>query len=191
MLHRLANFLSRFTRLFALSAICGGLLLNSGAFAQADKLDRLFEDLRISPESAKKIEPEIWQEWSKSGSDSIDFLLERGRKAIANNALRNAIDYLSATIDLAPDFAEAFNLRATAYYLMGEFGLSVRDIEQVLALNPRHFGALSGFALILEKTDKTAQALDIVEQVLVLHPHSEQAQAAKARLSKRLKGVKL
>src|SRR5690606_3470319 len=89
-------------------------------------------------------EADILREWSKSGSPAMDLLLKRGREAMEAGDLKAAIEHLTALTDHAPEFAEGWNARATAYFLAGAFGPSVDDIRHTLALNPRHFGALAG-----------------------------------------------
>ncbi len=140
------------------------------AFAQdAAKLDGLFDRLKTADEAeAGRIEREIQIEWSKSGSPALDLLLQRGRDAMDLGDLPQAIDHFSAIIDQDPNFAEAWNARATAYYMAGEFGPSVADIAKVLTLNPRHFGALSGLAMILEETGKPERALEAYRAAIAL-----------------------
>lgn len=170
-------------------------LFLSCAVAQAQdvaKLDGLFERLKTAaPGEAGRIEREIQLEWSKSGSPALDLLLQRGQDAMTVGNYPAAIEHFTAIIDHAPGFAEAWNARATAYYMAGEFGPSVADIAQVLKLNPRHFGALSGLALILEETGKPERALEVYRAALVIHPHLRGAVEAVARLEKAAEGQEL
>lgn len=137
----------------------------------AAKLDGLFDRLKTADEGeAARIEREIQIEWAKSGSPAEDLLLQRGRDAITIGDYAAAIEHFTAIIDHDPDFAEAWNARATAYYMAGEFGPAVADIAKVLTLNPRHFGALSGLAAILEETGKTDKALEAYKAALAIHP---------------------
>ncbi|WP_193141170.1 MULTISPECIES: tetratricopeptide repeat protein [unclassified Meridianimarinicoccus] len=157
------------------------------ALAEEAPLDRLFDRL-ADPELAnwQQVENEIWGIWSKSGSDTADLLLERGRQAMTAGDMPAAIDHLSALIDHAPDFAEGYNARATAYFQAGLLGLSLRDIEATLALNPRHFGALSGLGMILEQIGDEARALDAYRMVNAIHPHRPNVKDAMKRLEARL-----
>ena len=103
------------------------------ANAQTAKLDDLFTKLLTADEDAASgLEQEIWIEWSKSGSAAMDLLLERGRNAMAEGAPDVAIEHLTALVDHAPEFAEGWNARATAYYQTGDFGPSIADIGHVL-----------------------------------------------------------
>ena len=110
-----------------------------------NRLDFLFERLADPElEDWEAVEQEVWQLWSQSGSRSIDFLLELGTQSMAQGDLGTAIERFNVVIENAPEFAEGWNKRATAYFLMQRFSLSVADIETTLSLEPRHFGAMSG-----------------------------------------------
>ena len=129
-------------------------------FAQTTELNTLFLELE-DPENTdwESVELNIWHEWSKSGSAAMDHLLQRGIGAMKSGKLRKAVEHFSATIDYAPDFAEAWNERATVFYMMEEYGLSMSDIRQTLILNPRHFGAMVGLGAILEGLERPKDAL--------------------------------
>lgn len=150
------------------------LMMAAGpVFGQTDKLDGLFDKLKTADarESAR-IEQEIWIEWSKSGSPAMDLLLERGQEAMAAGDMTAAIEHFTALIDHAPDFAEGWNARATAYYQTGQIGPSLADIGKTLQLNPRHFGALEGLAMIFQELDEPEKALEVWKAVLAIHPHA-------------------
>ena len=168
------------------------IFLAGGAMAQTTTLDDLFARLKDADDaSAGRIEREIWSEWSKSGSPAMDLLLKRGRDAMAEGNLKLAIEHLTALVDHAPDFAEGWNARATAYFQAGEYGPSVADIAQVLRLNPRHFGALAGFGMILEETGRDAEALEVYRSALAVHPHLEGVVEAIERLEAKAAGQDL
>lgn len=140
--------------------------------AQTTELDALFDKLLTADDrTAPRIEQDIWREWSRSGSPAMDLLLERGRKAMQQGDWAAAIEHLTALTDHAPDFAEGWNARATAYFQAGLYGPSIQDIRHVLALNPRHFGALAGFGAILEELDRPKEALEVYRAALAIHPH--------------------
>ncbi len=148
------------------------------------KLDALFATLAdAKADNPARIQSRIVEIWSASGSDSKDFLLSRGRDALAAKEYDKAVAHLSALVALAPDFAEAWNTRATAYFLKDEFWLSVADIQRVLALEPRHFGALAGLGVILERTGDEAGALRVQREALRLNPHLDGAREAVERLA--------
>jgi len=162
------------------------------AEAQTAVLDGLFDRLaKADAQQAVGIEADIWREWSKSGSPAFDLLLERGRKAIAQGDFGAAIEHLTALTDHAPDFAEGWNARATAYYQAGEFGPSVADIRHTLALNPRHFGAMAGFGAILEELERPEQALAVYRAALAIHPHLHGVLEAVQRLEAAAAGQQL
>jgi tetratricopeptide (TPR) repeat protein len=162
------------------------------ATAQTAKLDDLFAQLLTTDEEgAKDIEAEIWIEWSKSGSPAMDLLLERGRQAMAEGYPDIAIEHFTALIDHAPEFAEGWNARATAYYNTGDFGPSIADIGHVLTLNPRHFGAMAGLAAIFEELDRPEQALEVYRAALAIHPQQPDVLDAIKRLESDLKGQDL
>lgn len=157
-----------------------------------EKLDGLFTRLQSATEGeAGRIEREIWIEWSKSGSPAMDLLLQRGRDAMAVGDNRTAVEHFTAIIDHSPDFAEAWNARATAYYNAGDYGPAVADIAKVLTMNPRHFGALSGFGMILEETGKTDQALTVYKAAIAVHPHLPGVIDAIQRLETQAEGQEL
>lgn len=162
------------------------------AMAQTAELDALFSRLKTaSTEEAKDIEAEIWIEWSKSGSDAMDLLLERGRSAMAAGDAPLAVAHLTALVDHAPDFAEGWNARATAYYQLGQFGPSVSDLAKVLTLNPRHFGALSGLGSIFESIGAPDKALDAYKAAQEINPFAMGVAEAIDRLIKDTQGQDL
>lgn len=173
------------------SALLGLLALGVAAQAddRADQLDALFGSLaEADAAQARTVQRRIAEIWSASGSDTIDFLLGRGREAMDAEEYDKAIEHLSALVALQPDFAEGWNARATAHYLQDEYWLAVADIQQTLALEPRHFGALSGLAVILEKLGDEAGALSVSREALRLNPHLPQAKDAVERLAPKVDG---
>jgi len=151
--------------------------------AQEVTVDELFDELQLATvEQTDRITKQIETLWSQSGSASMDLLLKRGVDALQEGDTQAAIEHLSALIDHAPDFAEAYYTRATAYFESGLFGPALADLHTTLALNPRHFGALTGLAYILEETEEPEKALDAYRAVLELVPHDETVQEAVSRL---------
>jgi tetratricopeptide (TPR) repeat protein len=162
------------------------------ATAQSADLDDLFTRLQSADaRAAMRIEREIWTEWSKSGSPAMDLLLERGRAALQAGDAQTAIGHLTALTDHAPDFAEGWNARATAYFQAGEYGPALQDIGRTLTLNPRHFGALSGLAAIFEQMDRPDQALEAYKAALAIHPHLRGVEEAVDRLEAKAAGQEL
>jgi tetratricopeptide (TPR) repeat protein len=171
------------------------LLLGAGMALAADaaKLDDLFTRLKAAPDAgeAGRIEAEIWIEWSKSGSPSMDLLFQRGQDALALGDAVAAVEHFTAIIDHDPAFTEAWNARATAYYTAGEIGPSLADIAHVLTAEPRHFGALSGLAMMLEETGREEAALQAYRAAQAIHPHLQAVNDGIERLETRLEGQDL
>ena len=178
----------RFKRI--VTALCLSVWLGLPVMAQTDRLDQLFAELSQADEdSARGIERQIISEWGKSGSPAIDLLMRRGNDALEDGAPDAALDHFSALVDHAPDFAEGYFQRATAYYLLDEIGPAMADLEDVLARNPRHFEAMRGLAAIMEELDRPAAALDLQRMILEITPHSMQAKADFDRLQQQLTGL--
>ncbi len=153
--------------------------------AQAKRLDQLFAELaEPGRPDWERVETEITRIWSHSGSPAMDLLLQRGEKAMAAEDYPKAVEHFSALIDHAPNFAEGWDARATAFYLMGNYALAIADIEHVLALNPRHFGALSGLSAMFETMDEPALALQAMRMAEKLNPNRPNVKEAVSRLEK-------
>jgi len=182
------NIVARILKLIV-TAFVLAVMYSMPLAAQTAELDQLFEDLAAADEQNwQSIEQNIWSEWSKSGSPSMDLLLDRGRRAMQEGDLPTAIDHFTALTDHAPNFAEGWNARATAYFQAGLFGPSIEDIRRVLVLNPRHFGALSGLAVILTDIGYPKDALEIYQEVLAIHPHRPNLKEAIERLKTEIGG---
>jgi tetratricopeptide (TPR) repeat protein len=178
--------MARFKKRQLARAVAVALWLAPPALAQDDaELDALFAQLaEPGREDWERIESEITRIWSKSGSPAMDLLLKRGNEALEAEDYPAAVEHFSALIDHAPDFAEGWNARATAYYLMGEYSLSIADVEHVLALNPRHFGALAGLAYMLEALGEPELALKALHAAQALNPNRPNINDAAARLER-------
>ncbi len=173
-----------------LAALAFGLSFVTFAHAQADpEVERLFDELQgASPEQAPELVAGIREAWSRSGSAAIDLLVERGRTALGEGDMQAAIEHLTAAIDHAPDLAEAHVLRANAYYVAGLTGPAIEDLRAALEREPRHFGALQGFAALLEEMGRPEAAREVWGRVLALTPHDSEALAAAQRLDIMLGG---
>ena len=181
-----------------LSRVLAGLLLaaflagpvGSMADQQDPRLGELFSSLASAPNvgQALGIEAAIWRIWLDGGRPALNELMARGIDAMNTNRFRDAVQRFSELIDAEPSFAEAWNKRATVYYLMDRYEESVRDIERTLALEPRHFGAISGMGLIFLQRGDELGALDAFEKVLEIHPHARGARFYVEQLRERLRG---
>lgn len=139
----------------------------------ADRLDELFARLRAArgPEQAAALEREIWEHWMASDDPRVASALARGVAAMDAGDHRKALAAFDSVVRAAPAFAEGWNKRATAHWLLGEHAASLADIERTLALEPRHFGALSGLAMIHQAAGQIFEALDALERIALVHPH--------------------
>ena len=154
------------------------------AARRSARLDALFAELSLAADDAwEQDQTEIWALWAQSGSDSMDLLLGRATKAMEAQDYDLALRFLNDLVRLAPDFAEAWNKRATVHFLRGDFGDSVADIQRTLALEPRHFGAISGLGIILERLGDKKGAMAAFRRGLEINPHLPGAQEAVDRLS--------
>ncbi len=167
--------------------------MSSIADQRDPRLGELFVALAGAPDAAAAlaIEATIWQIWLDGGDSTLNELMVQGIEAVSANRLRDAVGRFTDLILAAPAFAEAWNKRATVYYLMDRHEDSVRDIERTLALEPRHFGAISGMGLIfLERGDEEG-ALHAFEKVLEIHPHARGARFQVERLREQLQGKRI
>jgi tetratricopeptide (TPR) repeat protein len=157
--------------------------------ARADELlDRLAQpDLR----NWRVIEDEIYMLWSRSGSATADYLLSRGRDALEAGDFDAAYNHLTALTDHAPDFAEGWNTRATLFFQANRYGPSIADIQRVLALEPRHFGALTGLGFMLEEMGRLEEAQAAFRSAQAIHPHRDEINEALRRVERALGGQTL
>ena len=153
-------------------------------------LDRLFEALKIAPdtESAKYIEGRIWALWFASGSDTANLLMGRVKTATDAKDIDLGIKLLNSIIDIRPDYLEAWNRRATLHYMKKDFGPAIADIQHVLSVEPRHFGALSGLGIILQEIGDDKRALDAYRRAVAVHPHIERIPELVKKLSEKIDG---
>ena len=141
------------------------------------RLDALFESLHVVREAARarEIERSIWRIWMESEDSEANGLMMRGLAAMHARDLAGALDIYSTLVARAPDFAEAWNKRATVYFLMGELKASLADVERTLALEPRHFGALSGAGQIHLQRGLLRPAYEAFRRALEINPHRDGA----------------
>jgi tetratricopeptide (TPR) repeat protein len=154
------------------------------------RLKSLFDALKTatSPARATYAEMIIWQIWSDSGNPALDQLLHEGSDAMAKDDYPTALRKFSELVGKKPDFAEGWNRRATLYYLMGDYKASIADIDRVLELEPRHFGALAGLGLINIQLERDEAAKDAFERVLDVYPLNASAKANLEFVQKKLDG---
>lgn len=170
----------------------GLLVAMLAAPAGAADIDALYDRLKTASETdAPRLEAEIEAAWQQSGSAAMDLLLQRGQEAMAMGEPDLAVEHFSALIDHAPDFAEAYNSRAAAFYQQGDFGPAIDDVAHALTLDPRHFTAITGLATLLEAMDRPAAALEAYRMALAIHPHLGEAQETMERLEAETAGQEI
>jgi tetratricopeptide (TPR) repeat protein len=135
-------------------------------------LEFLFGALKAAPDdaSAKHIEDRIWALWLASGSDTCNLLMTRVKTAVDAENYDLAIRLLDAIIELRPKYVEAWNRRATVFFLKKDYGSAIADLRQVLTREPRHFGALSGLGAMLQDIGDEKDALEAYRRALAVHP---------------------
>ena len=156
--------------------LAGVCVLGVGA-ARADqtdpKLDQLFADLKTAGpgDRAGSIEAEIWRTWGQSHDATVDQEMADGAARLSLGDLDGALAVFDKVVAKAPRFAEGWNKRATTLYFMGRLDDSERDIDRVLALEPRHFGALSGLGMCETRLDHTREALQALRRAQAIDPN--------------------
>ena len=136
-------------------------------------LDGLFERLAVttSDEEASNITREIWQRWTANADPAVSQLMQIGIRALNYNTYRKALQIFDRVIEMAPEFAEGWNKRATLYYHIKEYRRSIDDIKETLRLEPRHFGAWSGLGLVSVAQENYSGALTAFKKALSINPH--------------------
>ncbi len=136
-------------------------------------LDFLFGALKVAPDetSAKNIEDRIWALWLASGSDTCNLLMTRVKTAIDGENYDLALRLLDAIIEIRPKYVEAWNRRATVFFLKRDYGSALADLGQVLAREPRHFGALTGLGAIMQDVGDDKAALEAYRRAFAIDPH--------------------
>ena len=144
--------------------------------AHADQNDPRLEVLFVKLKSisslnqAQFLSAAIWEIWAVHDSDEINALYIKGNMAMRNQDSQSALEYFNQVIELAPDFAEGWNKRATVYYLIGDYHASLADISETVKLEPRHFGALSGRGLCYLELQEFHLALNAFQKALKVNP---------------------
>jgi tetratricopeptide (TPR) repeat protein len=165
------------------------LMLPAPADARQDdpRLNELFAKLQATPNDAEAqvIESVIWKIWTEGGNSATDSLMQLGLAAMQSGELPGALSLFDAVVERDPEFAEGWNKRATIFFMMGALEKSIEDVGRVLALEPRHFGALSGLGLINMRLDREGAAIAAFEQALKVNPHMPAVRANLEELRKK------
>jgi tetratricopeptide (TPR) repeat protein len=163
----------------------------SPAELRSDALDTLFAKLhRVTGEQeAETAEQGIWKIWMTSDSPTAEVLLQQATRAMNDGAPEPSLAILDRLVGAYPDFSEAWNKRATLYFKMGKFSESLADIDKVLDLEPRHFGALSGRGMIHQRQKRYGAALDAYKDALAVNPNMPAVKDAVQQIEKIERGI--
>jgi tetratricopeptide (TPR) repeat protein len=153
-------------------------------------LTTLYDQLKQaqSEEAAELVAKAIERVWRQSGSDTADLLMERAGIAIQAKNFELALQILSSLVEIAPDYAEAWNQLATVYFLQEDYDKAMRGLRHVLALEPQHYKAIEGLSLILREMGDKRAALRATRRALTIYPHLKSAQQAQDELMRDVEG---
>jgi tetratricopeptide (TPR) repeat protein len=153
-------------------------------------LDFLFGALKAAPDeaSAKHVEARIWAIWIQTPSDTAALLMARAKTAVDGQKIDVAIKLLDSVVKLRPDYIEAWNRRATLYYMKNDYARSLADIREVLTREPRHFGALAGLGMIMQEVGDEKRALEAYRKALAVNPHLEKIPDQVKSLTEKVEG---
>ena len=142
-----------------------GIIGDTAAIAPlATALQHSDPDMRSNAEQA------LWAIWFRSGDKSIDDMLQKGADYIKREQYAEAVDLLTEITQIAPEFAEGYNQRAIAYFMLEEWEQSIDDCKKVVTLNPIHFGALAGMGQCYLRLGDLREALKVFQRALEIHP---------------------
>ena len=167
-----------------------GKMPKVGADRNAKGLDFLFGALKAAPDedSARHVEARIWAIWLQTPSDTAALLMARAKAAVDAQKIDVAIKLLDSVIKLRPDYLEAWNRRATLYYMQNDYARSLADIREVLIREPRHFGALAGLGMIMQDVGDEKRALEAYRKALAVNPHLEKIPDQVKALTEKVEG---
>jgi tetratricopeptide (TPR) repeat protein len=173
------------------AALLAGAAAGAARADQKDpRLEGLFYQLRTAGAAldGKRAESEIWQIWTEGVDEDSNILMWRGLVFMKRSDYAAALEVFAALTEKAPDFAEGWNKKATVEFMLDDYDASVRDIERTLALEPRHFGALSGLGQIYLTLGRKEAALKAFEAALAINPHLESLRTTVESLRKEIGG---
>jgi tetratricopeptide (TPR) repeat protein len=153
-------------------------------------MDDLFARLAAAKDAdeAKGVSGIIERRWMRSGSDTADLLLSRALEALQGDDQPLAIELLDRVIALQPGWAEAWNKRATVFFMMGDYTRSMADLREVLALEPRHFSALAGMGAIFSATGDDKHAYEAYKKALGINPWLDEVKQAVEKMAPEYEG---
>jgi tetratricopeptide (TPR) repeat protein len=161
---------------------------------QDDKrLETLFDQLRSASndDDAEPVEEEIWSIWLENPRHDVEVLMQLGIANLFRSRYDVALIAFNRVVELAPDYAEGWNKRANAQFLLGDYTAAVTDIQHVLSLEPRHFAALAGLGLVYLATDDLEAALRAFQGALTINPHLPVVRDEVSKLRQQIAGEPL
>lgn len=156
----------------------------------SQRLEQLFIELKKAKteQAAERVSNRIRQVWNRSGSASVDLMMEWAQQAVQQTRYDVALDFLDQVVLLQPDYADGWNRRATVHYMMEDYSKAMADIAHTLELEPRHFVALNAMAAILTETGHAQPALNAYRRLLDVYPMQREAQREFGKLADQLAG---
>ena len=144
-------------------------LAEEGQMADLPVMARALRD--SDPIVRRFTEAAMWQVWSRSGEETVDRLFATGVEQMNRRQLDAAVSTFSQVIGRKPEFAEAWNKRATVYFMLADYPKSLSDCDEVMRRNPYHWGALSGYGMIYMQLNQPSRALEYFERALAVNPN--------------------
>ena len=174
---------------FMLKPLILAALLLAGQ-ASAAPSDEMFQKLHDAPSEseANDAAQDIWAAWMESGSPTVDMIMERAVDAQTVGEFDTARALYDRAIMIDPDYAEAWSRRASLFLNDENFPEALRDLNEALRLEPRHFGAWAGLGIMMETMGAEKEALAAYRQALDIYPFMTQALQAEKRLAKQAEG---
>lgn len=143
-----------------------------GFIGNMDAVPILVENLKNDDlRTCFNTEMALWNIWSRSGNESVDKMFQDGKRSLKNEKYSEAIDIFTKVIETQPNFAEGYNQRAIAYFMIEAWEQSLHDCQQTIELNPHHFGAFAGMGHVYLRLGKIDHAIDAYKQALVINPN--------------------
>ena len=137
-----------------------------------DVIPALMEALKNDDRGVRyNAEYALWEIWAHSGDDTVDAMLKDGKNLLKNEAYQEAVECFTAVIEADPNFAEGYNQRAIAYFMLEEWSKAIRDCKSTISLNPNHFGAFAGMGHVYVRLGKISEALEAYKQALLINPN--------------------
>ena len=159
-------------KIFFITFLSFVIILESKANDREIELNQLFKELKTDNTNISyKVEQKIWEIWSIHPTNKkLTSILAKGSSLVKNNQLNKAIEVFSEVINQDPNWAEAWNKRATVFYMIGEYQKSQKDIDKVLKLEKRHFGALAGQGLVNIQLENYEKAIESYKKAQKIYP---------------------